>query len=500
MEDNSYNKLPTTIDTVIIGNGPSSIFLSYLLSGFEAYYKPIKQTNRYIDDINPQLLSQLLKYQDVPLFNTQQSLLELTNIATNYFVDNNNNNNPLSSMLDFLLHPMADMEPEFPEMIHWKKKKSDKVDHIVLGKGQIGGVWGELNYSNMKALSIHPFLQLPGLSFEEYRNRMDMLDNEDRPIRSEVSSYFKYYVQYHRLENNFRNNIEVTQVINVKDVMNFKYCQCHNNNNNNEKCPKYGNYNYVIKGIIRSENNQKIEKFQMLCKNVVIASGVYNQPLSLNIPGLLDERVFYKVNELNNQINNNNNNNQLPALIIGSGLSAADAILELKKKNIPIIHFTYSLQHYKNKNKKHPLANCWKEDYPEYYSIYKTIKNNQDNNNIDNNYQLYHDITILSMKYNNDSIAVKFVNNSNKEYEIQVQLCGIFIGWEKTIPYLSGRLLNQLDENIISNLKTKSNQLNTKDNNSQLQGMFAIGSIVSSNFIRHLLVSCLIANAQIRQH
>jgi hypothetical protein len=60
-----------------------------------------------------------------------------------------------------------------------------------------------------------------------------------------------------------------------------------------------------------------------------------------------------------------------PVLVVGSGRSAADAVLYFHSRNVPTLHIFYSPQ---SLRRKHPLASGSRQVYPEYYELYQLMK------------------------------------------------------------------------------------------------------------------------------
>ena len=50
-------------------------------------------------------------------------------------------NNPVSLLLDALQKPEADLGLEEPSLLKWRSNRDKQVDHVVLGRGQPGGIW-----------------------------------------------------------------------------------------------------------------------------------------------------------------------------------------------------------------------------------------------------------------------------------------------------------------------------------------------------------------------
>ncbi|ELU05894.1 hypothetical protein CAPTEDRAFT_87031, partial [Capitella teleta] len=127
--------------------------------------------------------------------------------------------NPVALLFDALTHPDADMGIETPSTLRWERKKDKVIDHVVLGKGEEGGVWQMLD-GKVQTLSLGPWMELPGMSFRdwlsEYRSSKARehtpVYNHDRASMDEVKHYYMAYVLKKGLTPYFANRSVVTSV------------------------------------------------------------------------------------------------------------------------------------------------------------------------------------------------------------------------------------------------------------------------------------------------
>ncbi|XP_023340826.1 oxidative stress-induced growth inhibitor 2 [Eurytemora carolleeae] len=179
---------------VIIGNGPSGISLSYMLSGNWPYY-----TGESEDEL---LHTRLQQEPDLSL--VEQDLAFLSDGLEG------RSNNPVSLLLDTLQHPQADLGLDLPSLLDWRQDTSRRVKHVVLGRGKPGGVWQTLD-GNLKTVSLGAWMQLPNLSMPKWEAHNTALVNR-RTSFSNVAQYYMDYVDIMDLSQNFRNNTVVTHV------------------------------------------------------------------------------------------------------------------------------------------------------------------------------------------------------------------------------------------------------------------------------------------------
>ncbi|MCJ8728926.1 hypothetical protein PDJAM_G00009950 [Pangasius djambal] len=126
-ESSLLRDCPPTVPVIIIGNGPSGICLSYLLSGYAPYLDPAAEHP------NPILYQKLQKAKHLPII--EQDLEYLCEGLEG------RSGNPVAILFDTLLHPNADLGFEIPSVLQWKLEKQHHIPHLVLGKGTPGGAW-----------------------------------------------------------------------------------------------------------------------------------------------------------------------------------------------------------------------------------------------------------------------------------------------------------------------------------------------------------------------
>jgi len=189
---------------VIIGNGPSGITLSYLLSGHWPFYKGGSQ-----DEF---LHTRLMVEPELSLVN--QDLQFLSDGLEG------RSNNPVSLLLDALQKPDADIGLEEPSLLEWKFDQDKQVDHVVLGRGQPGGIWQTLD-GGLLTVSLGAWMELPNLTMAEWKesNQFKTVKSDLSSRRTSVANVSKYYTDYvdiMGMAENFRNSTVVTAVKEVK--------------------------------------------------------------------------------------------------------------------------------------------------------------------------------------------------------------------------------------------------------------------------------------------
>jgi len=194
---------PECREFVVIGNGPSGIALSYLLSGNWPYYKGYSQ-----DEF---LHTRLSLQPDLSL--VEQDLEFLSDGLEG------RSNNPVSLLLDALQKPEADLGLELPSLLEWRQVEEGKVDHVVLGRGKPGGIWQTLDQS-LLTVSLGGWMELPSLPMDEWRRLTATKEPlpELKTRRTSAGTLARYYPDYVRLMGLSESFVENTVVTSVRQL------------------------------------------------------------------------------------------------------------------------------------------------------------------------------------------------------------------------------------------------------------------------------------------
>jgi len=259
--------LPDCVDTVIIGNGPSALILSYILHGHVPYY-----IGRHHDGILDAKLNQ------------EPNLLRLTPHLYAHFLASLRYSTqalPINTLLDTLIRPNADTEINPTSCIEWRHEPERAISHVAIGEAaHAGGQWAENPVSasaDIGTLSYAEQLSLPGYSYADHLAESKKQEEYDfiRPSRSQYAAYLKAY----------------PKAVGIADTV-------------------YSNKK--VEGVSRQGNGFLIASLNIRCKHLVLASGIFN--VNIPPPALLTPLVQLEYPHK-------------PLLVIGSGFSAADVII-----------------------------------------------------------------------------------------------------------------------------------------------------------------------------
>ncbi|KIW19285.1 hypothetical protein PV08_03579 [Exophiala spinifera] len=312
--------LPRETDTVIVGNGPSALILSYILHGNIPCYD---SSSPHPDRI---LHEKLLRHHD-DLLNVDIDALT-THFSASRF-SYSTQALPINVLLDTLVRPLGETDDaQKKTCIKWQYDPSRAVPHVVIGNTQnAGGQWvddpvhaswdiGTLSYAGM--------LSLPGYSFDEHYKRRNgqTMPVYLRPSRREVADYLAAY----------------------PDKVGIA---------------KYMHNGQHIARVSRNQDGFYIASHHLACQNLVLASGIFDTIIPP--PAMFDPLVG-----LDDSCPQPSSD---PILVIGSGFSAADVIISAPPSQKIIHVFKWDPA-----ASPSPLRGCHRQAYPEYAGVYRRMK------------------------------------------------------------------------------------------------------------------------------
>ena len=438
------NSEPIEKELVVIGNGPAAITLSYMLSGHWPYYKPTQpHPNEYLHN----------RLTDESV--ADKSLIELD---LEYLSDGleGRSINRVSVLFDQLEHPEADFGVENPSTLEWRHHPDKEVSHVVIGKGLPGGAWHWMNdCKEILTISLGSWMQLPDM---EIRNWCSELKRESRVSLSTVANYYRNYVKTKGLTKNFKNFSTVT-------------------------CLRYDPHSNKYK-VLGHDSEGK--DFEYVSPRVVLATGNCDQANSLDIPGENLPFVLHSLNELETLLSESKvKPSSDPILIVGAGLSAADAVIATRFRRIPIIHAF----------RRHPddpsiIFNQLPENmYPEYHKVHSKMKARSVPNS---GYEPLAMHCVKEIKRNKEVLLVNRIGADDTQLttyvKVKVSYVLVLIGKKPDLSFIE-------DKTLLSNLGIKKGEtINPRSNPIRIDslthqtvvspGLYAMGPIVGDNFVR----------------
>lgn len=470
---------------VVVGNGPSAILMSYILSGHVPYYD--FETYGPIPDME---LDQLLR----PYSQSPRSLIDATvDVELISYVSINYESFYSSMLPENLLMDLlsAVNESDFispstkQSRVKWIHEPDRQVEHLVLGSSpRPGGQWwGRCPDSGQdKSLSYSEMLSFPGYAFNDFFKDHNMQTVPDfyRPTREEVACYYASYVAKVGIDGNFRNGTTVLCV----------------------------DKNHEQQLVICAAQTSTGVKKTYLANSVILASGVFDKPLRQAKPLSFEEFSNLLIESSTNAILDSFTiipplstppceepctHGPSSTLVIGSGVSAADVVKSNEPGNSLVHIFKWD-----SHNNQCPLRNFHHELYPEYHSVYIKMKLaaqdseqpiNQHQECLDSNYEGHPNATILSLSP--DGIVDiklqdgKTISRRVRRIELRTGRSGSVDFLSSDISKIRGPVTKETFRPMVSHQQGESSQFCISKN------VFIIGSLCGDTLVRFLLGSCL---------
>lgn len=260
---------------------------------------------------------------------------------------------------------------------------------------------------------------------------------ETRALISRVAQYYESYVEEMQLGKYFMNDTIVTTVL----PLDFSAVS-------GPVPEKLRNGRWIVSGFDRISNKQ----FTVVCQNLVMANGASDLANRLGVKGegLEMPWVKYELPHLERALekyDDDARSHLKPVLIVGAGLSAADAVTICRSSGIPVIHV------YRNRTAgldKMLPGNV----YPEYHEVHKMMKDSS------RKYELYtplpeHTIVDLSQSTSNGPngshrVTVQHLKTGERR-EVEVSFCAILIGSRPDLRFVDGLAKGSSQQNCHEN-------------------------------------------------
>lgn len=311
----------------------------------------------------------------------------------------------------------------------------------------------------------------------------------ERATITDVCNYYMSFVEAKNLRNNFHDNHTVTS---VRKVYKGRGAACIDKESG--VCePCCGNmnthpYHWEVRGFRTmpacqgdTAHSGKVvrEEFCISALYVVLAAGTFDIPNSLGVPGEKLPFVSHSLHEFESVIKNKNPSDiREPVLVVGAGLSAADAILMAIQSQVPVVHAFRRGPNDSNLI----LRKLPKNMYPEYHKVHSLMKG------LDQSpwYKALPRQDVMEIKEGESVLLRAHVKGSEDITVLQVSHVAILIGSRPDLSFLpqEGRGLGTIKKYPI---ESKHNPIHVDPYSYQCVqelGLFAMGPLVGDNFVR----------------
>ncbi|KAJ5746870.1 uncharacterized protein N7511_008566 [Penicillium nucicola] len=450
-------------DTVIVGNGPSAMILSYILHGHIPYYSSEPPHPDHLLDAKLKAAPELLN-ADVNSLTAHFDASRLS-YSTQAL--------PINVLLDTLVRPSVDVdEPGCISNVEWRSQPEKAVPHLVFGNSSSpGGQWTEdpLGASwDIQTLSYAAMLSLPGYSFADFHRKItgQELPAYTRPTRREIAEYFAAYPQAALIDDSFRCGEE-------------------------------------LKDISRTADGFYIRSHNIRCKRLVLASGIFSEVLP---PEPLLRSILPTISTPS-----------LPLLVIGSGFSAADSIISASSNQHLLHIFRWSPD-----DRPSPLRGCHQQAYPEYAGVYRLMKRAAlaaeapgkdqrpkyrratstsflESRNWEELYEGVPNVEITDVDIQDDLARVTFRRRDGSIFFRSVRGLVYAAGRRGTLDYLDSKLLCEVLGHTDEDSAITGQTLRAKaiEDLEVTPGVYIIGSLTGDSLVRFSYGGCVYAAGQL---
>lgn len=466
---------PNPWDVIVIGNGPSAICLSFLLSGFRPYYNGMPHPVPFLEEKLNNLKNKSIVEAD--LYHLAEGLV-------------GRSTNPVAVLFDHLLHPDADRGALNSSLLYWVREEQHAIPHIVLGKWAPGGSWQQMD-GNLQTISISNWMELPSLPLNEWlKSKNGKIigatgPKANRATVADVRNYYCDFLHQKKLEKNFLSGYLVTSVQKVSLFENGIDCE------SGEVVPcspdRKENHNFLweVRGYrippkfhAVQEHVIQREEFCFQSNSIVLATGTTDVPNRLGISGENLPHVVHSLKTFEQMLTRKEITSESePVVVVGAGLSAADAILMALENDIPVAHvFRVSALDSSLVFKKLPLSM-----YPEYHRVYSLMKGKEMNDL----YKAYPKHKVEELKKDN-KVLIKCLKTGCSISTLDTSLAIVLIGAKPNLTFLpqEGKHMGVVPNKSID---SKHNPIEVDPlsyESIQEPGIYVMGPLMGDNFVR----------------
>ncbi|XP_004600901.2 oxidative stress-induced growth inhibitor 1 [Sorex araneus] len=443
---------------VVIGNGPSGICLSYLLSGYAPYVEP--------DAAHPHPLLQRKLAEAPGVSILDQDLAYLSEGLEGRC------QSPVALLFDALLWPDTDAGGDLDSVLTWRRQPERAVPHVVLGRGLPGGAWHSIEGS-MVTLSQGQWMGLPDLHVRDWLGRRRRGLRNSRATAGDIARYYTDYVAKKGLGPNFVSGAVVTAV---------EWGPPEPGAREDAGTP------FRVRGFLTAAGRR--EPFSLRARNVVLATGTADSPARLGIPGEALPFVHHRLGALEaawraGAVGPGSD----PVLVVGAGLSAADAVLFARHADIPVLHaFRRRVDDPGLVFNQLPPGL-----YPEYHKVHQMMREQPAGS--PGPYPGYRSLPEHRLVCCRDDRQVLFQGPRGPRKGFAVSLVLVLIGSRPDLSFLPGAGAD-LAADPRQPLSAKRNPIDVDPftyQSTRREGLYALGPLAGDNFVRFVQGGALAA-------
>ncbi|XP_038628363.1 oxidative stress-induced growth inhibitor 1 [Tachyglossus aculeatus] len=457
------------LPVVIIGNGPSGICLSYLLSGNIPYVR------RDAVHPHPILQKKLEETPEVSIIDQDLEYLSEGLEGRCY--------SPVALLFDTLLRPDTDIGGNAESVLTWWHQESRAIPHLVLGKNLPGGAWHSIEGS-MITLSQGEWMGLPDLQFKDWMKKKRRGFRNSRATAGDIAHYYQNYVMKKGLCHNFHCGSTVTAVRRVgprRELGSSPDCFSDWSAQEPAACQATPDRQlFQVSGFMAGSDGSQ-RPFSISAENVVLATGTYDSPSWLGISGEDLPFVHHELSVLETSTKDGTlDQTSDPVLIVGAGLSAADAVLFARHCNVPVIHA------FRRKVDDPGLIfnQLPKMMYPEYHKVHQMMR--EQSILTPGSYEGYLSLPEHQLLFFKDDKRCVFQDGRGQQKVFSISLALLLIGSNPNLSFLPNNGAN-LAVDPLKPVNPKRNPIDVAPFTYecvQEPGLYALGPLAGDNFVR----------------
>ncbi|KAH7729519.1 pregnancy-induced growth inhibitor [Aphelenchoides avenae] len=437
------SKLRLDTEVVVVGNGPAGLSLSTFLHGWHPYYdKEHRHPNPVID-------KHLIRSSD----GGDHSLLDqdLAWYAEECAEQLNSSVGAYPHLYDTLVRPDPFLEHSQRASVRYAYHPERYVPHLVIGDGPIGGSWNTYDPA-MVAVSLSHWMDLPGFSIAQFLGGEPLVKRLPSMV---LCGYMKAYSVAMGIRKHIWTRTTVTRITKLcHDATGEEYWEVSGMRHG--KCP------FVIK-----------------CRKVVLACG-RSRPRMLEVDGEMAEpNVVYDVASLKSRIaqeqaeaSDQYKEASQPVVVVGDGISAADAVNVCLSNDIPVVHV---FRRAEKELRGIMMSRLSATIYPEYAKVFQYMTGKDGHPN-------YVRMPSTYVKAIEGSTAVLEAPTGDVWEPFRTLV--VCVGLQSSLPLLDDKHEFQSDYRSASD-----------------PSLFAVGSLGGDHFVRYLIGGCLqVAQTLVRDY
>ena len=244
---------------------------------------------------------------------------------------------------------------------------------------------------------------------------------------------------------------------------------------------KCSRYKWYMRGSRNCRGHKEAETMTVAAKKVVLACGVGGAPKRLCVPGEEASYIKHQYSDCPPALNKLTKDSQV--VVVGAGLTAADAVLLALSLNVKVIHVF--------RQDPNDPSLVYRKLTPKMYNEYCHVSNLMQGKEINSNYVPLAQHSVC--KFKSDGVAILQAKDGT-EIVLTVSLAMVLIGSEADLGFLPREIVSSLGIHPDKPIHHKHNPITVDPSSFEcvnVPSLYALGPLVGDNFVRFVLGSAL---------